>query len=355
MKKIYFNTAATGIVPDYLSSHIPAMLEKLTTDPAGHSMDWLFNDIPDAKKALGRFLHASPESLAIMPNTSAGVTYLISAMHDKLKNVLLYRKDYPSLNLPFEESGFDVSYVDDREGFYIDLEDIEAKIKEDNIDLVAISDVQFLSGFAIDVKKLGELCRQNDCLLLIDATQSMGLLNWELNKTDVDFFIASSYKWIQGGFGTAILYIRDEIVDQFPAKTPGFGSMAHADGDYRYEPSMKSYEPGHPNFLSISILHKSIQYRIDKALENVDHLSYLEMSHFLDLLEQYEIPIIGDYSMNHRAGIVSLPMTSTQFASLAEHGILATHRKGMCRMSIHYYNTVQEVEHVVEVLKEIHT
>src|SRR5699024_1046490 len=199
-----------------------------------------------------------------------GLNAVLQGLRGKLERVLLYDTDYPSLNLPFELGPFEVFYVKSSDNFHISTEDIIEKIEEEGIDLVALSHVQFLTGFKLDIEAVGKYCRENGIVFILDATQSMGATLLDFDTLPVDVIISSSYKWVNGGYGSAVLCVRKSLIEEYPPHIAGFGSLDQSNGGWNYEPSNKSFEPGHMNPVPLLQLAEGIRHKVETGLAHID-------------------------------------------------------------------------------------
>ena len=249
---IYFNTSACGIISPKVMASGFKFYEQLAQNTSVAAEKWRIEESPRIRENIANFLGVAPHNIAMVPNFSFGMISIIQALKGTEK-ILMYKHDYPSLIDPLTLNGFDITWFDSADGFHIDLDDIKESISKNKIEVLIISHVQWLSGFQIDLKKLGEICKASNTLLIIDGTQSMGALPINLSEMAVDVFISSSYKWMNAGFGTGVLYMNDAFLEKYPAKIGGYNSYIFKDHKMVYEPSMRSYEPGHVNMFGFNI------------------------------------------------------------------------------------------------------
>jgi len=136
--------------------------------------------------------------------------------------VLLLENDYPSVNWPFESRDFDVSYV------RIDA-DVEHRIQETivtkNIEVLALSLVQWLDGFLMDIDFLKELKKDYPNLIIIaDGTQFCGTRNFDFTASGIDVLGASAYKWLLAGYGNGFMLFSDSVQERFAVRSIGFNA-----------------------------------------------------------------------------------------------------------------------------------
>ncbi len=143
---VYLNTAACGRIPKSVLQPGIDLYRNFEAVSSTASEEWKGAAYTNIKADVAQFMGAAPETVALIPNCSWGINAVVQALKGS-ERVLLYKKDFPSVYIPFVVNKFDIVWIDDEDGFLIDLGKIEALVKEEKIDIVAISHVQWLSGF----------------------------------------------------------------------------------------------------------------------------------------------------------------------------------------------------------------
>ena len=167
---IFANTAATGLLSqsllewrqehdlDYLVGGSEAKMEQLEI-------------ISNTRETIGNFFGCPIASIALVQNFSLGLNMLLEGL-DKSSKILLIENDYPSVNWPFESRGFPISYA--RLDKNLERHILE-KVESEQIDVLALSLIQWLNGIKVDLNFLKKLKTQFPKLLIIaDGTQFCG-------------------------------------------------------------------------------------------------------------------------------------------------------------------------------------
>ena len=102
-------------------------------------------------------------------------------------------------------------------GNRVDIADIRNAM-DDHTRVLAISSVEFASGFRNDLAALGELCRQRGIFFFVDAIQSLGVYPLDLQQVPIDGLAADSHKWLLGPEGAGIAFVRREWIDRLHAE-----------------------------------------------------------------------------------------------------------------------------------------
>lgn len=351
-KSIYFNTAGSGLLLKASVDAANAFQQATQINSSAVFLKWLLETLPELRKKTAKLLGAFENEVAFVPNFSYGLLPIIDSLKPHLHKVLLYKDDYPSLNMPFELSGFEVSYVESPDGYHIHLEDIKKVIDQNKPEIVAISEVQFLTGFRTDIQELGKYCRTKGIVFMVDGTQSTGAVNHSFSDLDVDVMISSSYKWLNGGFGSAVLCIKEDFLKRFPPAFAGYGSMKMSPDSWEYEPSIKSFEPGHLNASGLLQLEKAIDEKLAMGLDKIEQHNQKLIKKLLDGLTPLPFKIKGCKKLEERLSIVCFEADEALYNHLTQLGFAFTWRKGLIRVAPHFYNTEEEIEELIQALKD---
>lgn len=344
-RDVYLNTASVGRISPESMAAANTFQTRCLHNPSGAFMDWMNQDLPALRSAVATLLRTSADQIAFAPNFSYSLLAVIQAVKQRVKKVLLYRQDYPSLNMPFELGGFDVVYIESAD---LKLQQIMDIAIREQVDCIAISHVQFLTGMTLDIVALGTFCKHHDIFFIVDATQSMGALNIDFGSTGADVLISSSYKWLNGGVGSAVVAVAADFVERFPPAFAGFGSMTHAEVGWSYEPSVLSYEPGHLNAFGLLRLQHAVEARLKMGVATVEaHNKALVAQLDLALQKTRFRPVTKP---EERSNILCFNAGKEIFDILLSRGIVVTWRKGMIRVSPHFDNTEDDISMFAEVL-----
>ncbi len=261
----YLNTAAWGLLHD-------GLLEWRQE----HDLDYLIGGsifkikslslLQETREHLGEFFNCPPVDIALCPNFSLGLNLLLEGLEPS-NRVLLIEGDYPSLNWPFESRGFQVTYIPQGP-------DLEARILEAverDVDVLALSLVQWINGLLISPEFLGSLKAINPELLIIaDATQYAGAFQLDFGASGIDVLGASGYKWLLGGNGNGFVMFSQAAKTRFEVRATGFNSV-EADLSMKDSiPFAKKLEPGHLDTMNFGSLHFGMGLLDEIGMEEVD-------------------------------------------------------------------------------------
>ncbi len=349
-KLIYLNTAAAGLLSPESIAAANKFNEALIDNASTRSEMWRNDEQDRIRGTIAKFIGAPTKNIALLPNFSWGINGIVQSLKGDEK-VLLYTHDYPSFTEPFKINKFDITWVNAEDGFNMDMDVIIDAIIGNKVKIVALSHVQWQSGYKIDLKQIGDLCKQHGVIFMVDATQSMGACHIDLSELNIDVFAGSNYKWMNGGFGTGFMYVADSFMEKYPPVVGGNNSYKMIDGRLQYVTSVQSYEPGHPNIFGWMLLEAAINEKLQAGLKNIETHNQKLTQLLLDNLDGLPLQWLGDDTMNNRAPIVFFKDENGLGDWLKQHNIVVTHRNSYLRTSMHFYNTEEDVMALVNCLK----
>jgi len=346
-KGIYANTAVYG-----------AMYDSLLDWRQEHDLDMLLHGsdmrekslkiLSDTRNTIGKFFNCKRENVALVNNFSTGLNFLLEGLKPKTK-VLLLENDYPSVNWPFENRDFDISYVP----MDVDLEQrIQDTIRTKNIEVLALSLVQWLDGFLINIDFLKELKKQHPNLIIIaDGTQFCGTRSFDFESSGIDVLGASAYKWLLAGYGNGFMLFSDAVQDRFAVRSIGFNA---ANGEVDKKDSIhfaKKLEPGHLSCLNFGSLKFSLDF-----LQRIGMDAITEHNRALSLKAKQEFSQLGLLGQNlehqkEHSTIFTVKGDELVFKKLLAHDVLCAQRGNGIRLSFHFYNKLAEIDEIVNILK----
>jgi len=348
-KGIYANTAVYG-----------PLYDSLLDWRQEHDLDFLLHGsdmrdrslkiLSDTRNAVGQFFNCKRDNVALVSNFSTGLNFLLEGLKVKTK-VLLLENDYPSLNWSFENRDFDISYLK----MTVDVEKhIYDAIAKNKIEVLALSLVQWLDGFLIDLDFLKKLKEEFPNLILIaDGTQFCGARSFDYGASGIDVLGASAYKWLLAGYGNGFMLFSDVAKERFSLNTTGFNA---ANGDLQKKDSIrfaKQFEPGHLSCLNFGSLKFSLDFLTSIGMDAI-----AEYNERLALKAKQEFTELGLLTKEivQRKGhstIFNIKGDEAIFGRLTEQHVLCAQRGNGIRLSFHFYNTQNEIDEVVSILKTL--
>jgi selenocysteine lyase/cysteine desulfurase len=285
--------------------------------------------------------------VALVLNFSYGFNTLLEGL-EKPKKALLIKNDYPSINWPVESRNFECFYTE------IDahLEDnIRTALKAHQPDFFAFSIVQYINGVKLSIDFLKELKKEfPGTIFIADGTQFLGTEIFDFDSTGIDVVISSSYKWLNGGYGNGFILFNENIVGKIQPKHLGFGSLQ---GKYKAHEGnfIGKFEPGHQDTLNHGSLSVALKLLRDTGMENIE----AQVNKLKDFAKEKfsELGLLEDFVVkrNEHSSIYNIKGDHELFKSLRKANIIISQRGEGIRVSFHFFNTVEEVEKLLDALK----
>lgn len=358
---IYFNHAATGpFSTNVLKTAYDYLLQRSETNIDNFSE--LILVIEEAKKYLSKMLNCEVDRLAFIDNTSNGMNLLAQGMKWKngdtiiLNDIEFPANVYPFLNL--EKDGVKVEFVKSKNGI-VTAEDVLNAVTS-STRLISISFVQFFSGYQVDLEKIGNVCREKGIIFSVDAIQGLGAFTLNVEKCKIDFISCGTAKWLLGMQGLAFIYVSEKLQQILQPKYVGWMSVEntwkHLDYKLKLKSSADAFQTGTINALGIFGLLPSLKLFADFGYENVEKRVLENAIHFIKRLTEIGIhPVLKNCSKENLSGIISFPHEKADniIEELRKRKIYSSVREGMVRLSPHFYNTLDEIDLVVQEIEKL--
>ena len=226
--------------------------------------------------------------------------------------------------------------------------------------LVALSWVEFSTGYRLDLKAIGQACRERGIWLAVDAMQGLGVLPFDVREFNVDFFGAASHKWLLGPGGVGWLYCRSDLIDLLSLGVVGQGSYVreseetYLDYDLPLWPDARRFQPGMANAAGVAGLEATLDVFNEVGMERVAaRIKHLTDTLATGLTERgYRLAVRRGH--DDWSGIVSFSKPDHPSDALARHldgqGISVSVREGCVRLSPHFFNNDEEVSRFFDAL-----
>ena len=356
---IYFNHASTGPLTTGVKKAIDSLLNEKNEGKVDDYKE-LLRIADESKTFLGKMLNTSADRIAFTSNTSTGLNILAQGIEwEKGDRIILNDVEFPANVYPFlnlKNKGVEIDFVKSENGIITAedlIQDITPKTK-----LISISSVQFLSGYRIDLEKLGTICNEIGVILSVDAIQGLGAVNVDVQKGNVDFLSCGTQKWMLGLQGMAFIYVSEQLQNKLNTALIGWLSMENAwdliNYDFTLKQTANRYQPGTLNTFGIYALNASLKMFDDFGFESIEKQIISNSQYFIEILADAGFnPVLKDCEDKFLSGIVSFRSNGGEkiVNYLRKRNIIVAVREGFVRFAPHFYNTKKEIDKVVAELK----
>jgi len=357
---IYLNHAAVSPWPLRTSEAVKKFADENIHSGAYHYPDWAKQET-HLREQLRQLINAeSADDIALLKNTSEALSVVAHGLSwSRGDNIVISDQEFPSNRMVWESlqsQGVELRQLDLASSSSPEQALIDALDK--NTRLLSISSVQYASGLRIDLAQLGEACRKREILFCVDAIQSVGALQTDVEDMQADFVMADGHKWMLGPEGLAFFYSRPAAREQL--KLHQFGWHMAEDylnfdnRDWQAAGSARRFECGSPNMLGIQALSASLSLLLEVGMNKVEQQLLNNSQHlFTEIKTTKNLQILSDSRKNRFAGIVLFQHQQTPapqlYARLMEKRVVCAARGLGVRFSPHFYNSKEQISDAVKI------
>jgi cysteine desulfurase/selenocysteine lyase len=327
-------------------------------------IDKRFQDAMVMKSLAAQMLGCEGDNLSITPGTAYGINMVAEGYPWQAGDeVVLCTVEYPANVYPWwaqKRRGVKLVWVQPDEDNRIPVERYAAAITA-RTRVVAVSYVQFSSGYRHDLEALGRLCREAGCLLVVDAIQAFSIFPIEARKWGIDALSFGSHKWLLGPTGIGMFYCSPELRNRLHPVFPGALSVKEPFNflDYHFDmlEDGRRFEGSMPNLAGCAGLHAALQVAAGFGQENLAAKIRRHSDELIALFERHGFHNNSPRGEEEWSGIVSFthPEVSVDdvFQRLLQKGVIALVRDGQLRVSPHAYHRPADLERVALALERV--
>ena len=358
---IYFNHASSGPISSIVTNRLTDLLKEKSENKIDDYVSFL-KVFEETKVMLAEMINCNPDRLAFVDNTSNGLNILAQSIDwKKGDRILLNDIEFPANVYPFlnlKRFGVEVDFVKSENGI-VNADQIIQSITPQT-KLVSISFIQFLSGYKVDLEKIGNHCRANNIIFCVDGIQGIGAMRIDVTKCKIDFLSCGTQKWLLGLQGLAFIYVDKELQKKMIPANVGWLSVEDAWNLLDYKMDLKSsanvFQGGTLNAFGIYAFNTSLKLFKDFGFDKVESEVLSNTKYFISKLKSIGLNCtLSNCPENNLAGIVTIKPDSPEniFNELSKLKMICSLREGLIRFSPHFYNTIQEIDIVVAELEKI--
>ena len=375
---IYLDNAATTFPkPESVYNAISDCMKNYCANPgrAGHKLSMrAAREIYNARENIAKLFNIdNPMNIIFTSNATDSLNLAIKGSVNENDHIITTSMEHNSVIRPIkalEAYGVENTVVNcDKHGF-LNIEDLEKAIKP-NTKLIVTTHASNVCGTLVDIKKVGEIAKKHKILYLVDASQTAGVYNIDTKEMNIDMLAAPGHKCLFGPQGTGILYIREGLNVNI-LKEGGTGSKS----EDLFQPNLvpEKYESGTHNTPGIAGLNAGVKFILEQGIDNIRKHEEDLCQYMMDKLNEVpNVIIYGPQNVKYKAAVIALNLGNmdsgevtflldSQYDIAVRSGIhcsplahmtLGTLEQGVVRFSLGYFNTKEEIDKVIDALKEI--
>lgn len=305
----------------------------------------------DVRGKLASLLNAGVDEIGFTANTSSAMS-MIALMLKGEGEVLTMRDEFPSSTVPWINLGYNVRFVDSVNHAY-PVSHIEQHITPETRILVS-SAVQYCTGFRQDLEALGKLCRKHKLLLVVNATQAIGVMPVDVQKAGIDFMAFSGLKWTTSGYGAGVVFVSRKMAERYRFPLAGWQSVEHPNymnnSEWTLRKSASVVEAGCPHFPSIFALGGALDLILNTGPKEI-HDRVTGLNRLLQqklLLQGFPVITFGDEK--NRSGITIIKTANAKAIKeqLLKKNIFVAARGEGIRVSVSFFNNEADIATFLE-------
>lgn len=329
----------------------------------------------ETRKNLGKlFKVKNPNDISFSLNTTAALNLAIQGYLKPGDHVVCTSIEHNSVRRPLEymkaKFGVRITYVPSDPQGRLDIADFKNALQSDT-KLVVCSHSSNLMGTIIPVSQIGEMTRARGIKLLVDAAQTAGVLPIDVEGMGIDMLAFPGHKGLLGPQGTGGLYIHPELVLE-PLHYGGTGSQSEEIDQPKVRPDR--YEAGTQNTPGIAGLNEGVKFVLHETVETIHTKEWSLTQKMMEGLRRINgVRILGPDIGEDKTGIVAFQLEQADSSEVSfildqsfgiavragyhctplAHQTAGTSDKGAVRASVGYFTEEQEVDALVDAVKEI--
>jgi len=308
------------------------------------------------RRAAAKLVGGEATDIALMKNTSEGIATVAMGFDWRAGDkVVAFEEEFPANYYPWkrlEAKGVRVEWL----SVFDPLEKIDAACA--GARLLAVSFVQYLSGYRADLEALGEICRRRGCFFFVDAIQGLGAFPLDVKRCGISALAADGHKWLFGPEGCAMLYINAEMRERVAPVEFGYTNVAryadYATRDMTLRPDAGRYECGTMNTIGCFGLKAAIDFVLEVGVEHIGPAVQALGDRIAEGVMAKGYEVLGKRTAGTGAGIVSFRKPGVESGAivhqLKQKRIACASRSGWVRTSPHFYVSPEEIDAVMAEL-----
>ena len=356
---VYLNCAAVAPGSTRVRAAISAWLDDHVAQGSVGSSRW-WDRVTEVRTRTAELVGASPDEIAFVKSTSHGLAMVAEGLDWRPGDEVAVASalEYPSNVYPWK-------HLADRGVVLREMRVTDGAVTPEAVEeaigprtrLVAVSSVQFASGYRTDLDAIGQLCRDRGVLFVVDAIQQAGAFPIDVKASGIHAMAAGSLKWMLGLVGIGFLYVERDLLAHLRPPVVGWYSVENAldfDGTrFELRTDASRLEEAAPPFPMVYGFGAAVDMLLEAGVANT-------AAHITALVDRAAegLAAIGckvSPAPEHRAGILMIEPAADVDAlaeACLERNIALSVRRGRLRLSPHLYNNEDDIDALIDLLRD---
>ncbi|WP_343658541.1 aminotransferase class V-fold PLP-dependent enzyme [Chryseobacterium sp.] len=374
--KIFLNSAGASLMPrSVVDSTVKYLYEE--QEIGGYATVMRNSErISRFYEEAAKLINTKPSNIAFVSSSTDGYAKALSSIDFKEGDcIITTNDDYISNQIAFislqKRYRIEIIRAANLPDHELDLEDFESLIRKHNPKLIAVTHIPTNSGLIQNIEGVGKLCKQYDVLYLVDACQSVGQIVVDVEKIHCDFLTATGRKFMRGPRGTGFLYVSDKALHHtmYPLFLDSIGAKWISFDDFVLNDTAKRFELFERPYASLLGFTEALRYANAIGVSQIESYNRILSDTLRTHLKDSSFTVLD--KGNRLGSIVTFCQPDGKVEKIQKilsgnHVFFKENRKGdalidfsfkevdhAIRLSPHYFNTMEEIERVVQLLKSI--
>ena len=355
-EKVYLNSCSQGALSRDVETAIGEWLQ--SWHQQGSPWDLWVDQYEAGRRQFAAMINARPEEVAIVASASAGVNSLASALSFGQRNkVVLGEFEFPTMGhiwLSQRARGAEVIFAA-ADGNRMRPEAYDELVDRNTL-IVPLTHVCFMNGFRSPVTDVVKIAHDRGALVLLDDYQDCGTRPIDVKAMQLDVYVSGTLKYLLGPPGVAFLYVREELAESLvPTVTGWFGQRNTFAFDVKLldpAPGTRRFESGTPPIPSI--------YGATAGAKLLQNVGLTNVAEEVRRLSQSLIRGVTDLGVRIKTPpdsvgpLIVLQATDADrlVKTFGAQGVVCSSRHDGLRLSLHAYNTLDEVNFVLRLIEQ---
>jgi len=362
---IYLNNASIGPIPERTRRALDEFTAKRTAPHLLPDRE-LFAGLAAARLGIAQLINANPSEIALATNTGFGLNLAARALPLKRGDVvLLSDKEFPANVYPWlmlRDQGITVEMARCRPEGWPDEDYLLQRLRDPSVRVLAVSFVQFSNGYRADLQKLGAACRANGTYLVVDGIQGIGNSVIDVTETPVDILACGGQKWLLSPWGSGFVYVRKELVSTLEPAVTSWMAFEGTDDFSRLTEYNPTFRADARRFEMITLPYQdfvgmttSLGLLLEVGVRDIAEVTRATHAPIVKWAQENGVRITSPTENGHRSAILCIAPAkpAEAYHGMKRARVVCSLREGSIRLSPHCYNTVEEMEKVIEVLDDL--
>lgn len=342
-----------------------------------------WKDDPMAKTCslAAEMINALTKEIVATSCSSSGINLFAGAINWKPKdNIVVSGNDYPWNAFPWihqaHKHGLELRVVPSQDRTITVSKMIQAIDQKTRV--LAVSHVDCATGFRNDIPALAEAVHKAGGMICVDGSQSIGVLPIDVQAMGIDVLATGGEKWLCGPIGTGFTYIRQQLAETLEPATIDYGDITASAHDKAWNAlvsgkgqtmqdaplprNAQRFQPQGLSPIAVKGLSSSLSYILELGSKDIEERVAQLVTYLIKQLQAAKIDIISPTKPEQLAGIVTVsvpydlsePKETKKLKQKLRHARIVAHpRAGGLRLAVHFFNTEEEIDFVVEFIAKL--